>query len=333
MYLTKLASIQQVLWNMLEKYNEDPQPVFKQVGLNPALMHEPGARYSLKKIAELWDEMERRIKDPCFGLTAATCWHPTYFGTMGYAMLVSNSLRVSLERLIRFHRVISDANFGELHEDDKTGTLIFTLKYNDEAHYSRGREDAALAWILSLLRVNYQKSLTPVSVHLTHSKPDCSGKYYEFFQSPVHFNSTLCSLALPLDVVDRILPSGNEELAKFGDQAMTTYLASLDAGTRITHIKKIIIDNMPSGNVTVEKVASELGISSRKLQRILQKKNTTFISLLNETRMDIAKQYIRDKHIDLTEIAFLLGFAELSTFSRSFKRWTGKSPIQFRKAA
>ncbi len=333
MYLTKLASIQQVLWNMLEKYNEDPQPVFKQVGLNPALMYEPGARYSLKKIQGLWAEMERRIKDPCFGLTAATCWHPTYFGTMGYAMMVSKSLRVSLERLIRFHRVISDANFGELHEDYNAGTLIFTLKYNDETQYSRGREDAALAWIMSLLRVNFQKALAPVSVHLTHPKPDCSGKYYEFFQSPVHFNSTLCRLALPLDVVDRILPSGNEELAQFGDQAMTAYLASLDKGTRITHIKKIIIDNMPSGNVSVDQVASELGMNSRKLQRILQKKGTTFLSLLNETRMDIAKQYIRDKQIDLTEVAFLLGFAELSTFSRSFKRWTGKSPIQFRKAA
>jgi len=333
MYLTKLASIQHVLWNMLEKYNEDPEPVFRQVQLNPALMNEPGARYSLTKIADLWDEMGRRIKDPCFGLSAATCWHPTYFGTMGYAMLVSKSLRVSLERLIRFHRVISDANFGELHEDRNAGALVFTLKYQKESHYSRGREDAALAWLMSSLRVNFQKDLAPVSVHLTHPKPDCKGKYYEFFRSPVHFNSSLCRLALPLDVVDRILPSGNEELAKFGEQAMTAYLASLDKGTRITHIKKIIIDNMPSGNVTVDQVAGELGINSRKLQRILQKKGTTFLSLLNETRMDIAKDYIRDKNIDLTEIAFLLGFAELSTFSRSFKRWTGKSPIQYRKVA
>jgi len=53
MYLTKLASIQLVLWNILEKYNEDPEPVFRQVHLNPALMHQPGERYSLRKIAEL----------------------------------------------------------------------------------------------------------------------------------------------------------------------------------------------------------------------------------------------------------------------------------------
>lgn len=333
MYLTKLASIQLVLWNMLEKYNVDPEPVFKQVHLNPALMHMPGERYSLRKINELWEEMARRINDPCFGLTAATCWHPSHFGTMGYAMLVSKSLRITLERLIRFHRVISDADFGELHEDNATNSLVFTLKYQDESPYSCGREDAALAWIMSLLRVNFHKDLVPVSVHLTHSQPDCSGKYYEFFQSPVYFDSPVCRLSLSLDVVDRILSSSNEELAKFGDQAMTAYVASLDKGTEITHIKKIIIENMPSGNVTVEQVAGELGINTRKLQRLLQDKGTTFLALLNDTRMDIAKGYIRDKNMDLTEVAFLLGFAELSTFSRSFKRWTGKSPLQYRKAA
>ncbi len=333
MYLTKLASIQLVLWKMLEHYGIDPAPVFKQVHLNPELMYQSGERYSLNKISDLWDEMEKRIDDPCFGLTAASCWHPSHFGTMGYAMLVSKSLRITLERLIRFHKVISDADFGNLYEDKKTNSLVFTLKYHDESPYGYGREDSALAWLLSLLRVNYHQELAPVSVHLTHSKPECSAKYFKFFQGPVYFDAPVCQLSLSLDIVDQILSSSNEELAEFGDLAMTNYVASLESGTEITHIKKIIVANMPSGKVTVEHVAVELGVSGRKLQRILHEKGTTYLAVLNDTRMDIAKGYIRNKSMDLTEVAFLLGFAELSTFSRSFKRWTGKSPLQFRKAA
>jgi len=333
MYLTKLASVQLVLWNMLEEYNQDPAAVFKKVQLDPERMYQPGARYSLLKIAELWREMENLIKDHCFGLSAATNWHPSHFGTLGYAMLVSKSLRITLERLIRFHRVLSDASFGELYEDKEEGTLVFTLKYRDEAPYSRGREDAALAWIMSALRVNFQRDLAPLSVNLSHSRPDCGGRYYEFFQSPITFDAPATSLALPLDVVDIILPSGNEELAFFNDQAMTQYINSLSDETLVERIKNLIVEYLPSGDATVEKTASELCISIRKLQRLLQQEGTTFIALLNETRMDIAKQYVQDKNVDLTEIAFLLGFAELSTFSRSFKRWTGKSPIQFRKAA
>lgn len=332
MHHTKLASIQLVLWNMLEKYNLDPLNVFKKLKMDPAVMHQPGARYPLEKIVELWEELTRIIKDPCFGLSAATCWHPSHFGTLGYAMLMSSSLRITLERLIRFHQVISDADFGELHEDKSKGTLVFSLVYMDEEHYPQAREDAALAWLMSVLRMNFQKELAPVSMSFTHSRPECAGKYYEFFQSPVIFDAPTASLALSLDVVDLSLPARDDEMAMFNENLMTKYLASLDKENLAARVKKIIVENLPSGNVTVETVASVLCIGTRKLQRLLQQEGTTFISLLNETRMEIAKQYVHDKNMDLTEVAFLLGFAEQSTFSRSFKRWTGRSPLQYRNA-
>ena len=331
MYLTKLASIQLVPWNILEEYNQDPLDVFTKVQLDPGLMYEHGARYPLAKIADLWREMERVIKDPCFGLAAARGWHPSNFGTLGYALLMSTSLRTTLERLIRFHRVISDASFGELTEQQDAGRLVFNLLYKDEEQYSAAREDAALAWIMSVLRVNFQRPLSPVSVSFTHSCPDCSGKYYEFFQSPIHFDAPRCCIELSLHDVDKILPSGNKDLAEFSDQAMTQYLSAKTSDALIARVVKIIVEHLPSGNATIDNVATELFLSTRKLQRLLREKETSFIALLNETRKDIAKQYVRDKDMDLTEISFLLGFSEQSTFSRSFKRWTGKSPSSYRK--
>ena len=332
MYLTKLASIQLVLWKILEIHNIDPAPVFKRVQLDPALMHQPGKRYPIDKVAALWEEMERRIKDPCFGLSAATCWHPSDFGTMGYALLTSSSLRVTFERLIRFHKVISDVKFGKLEEDTKQKTLSFILRTNYSDTYCRGREDAAIAWILSVLRVNYQKELFPEAVYLTHCKPSCSEKYNEFFRCPVHFDAAECKMRFPLEVVNSLLTSSNDEMTAFGNEAMSNYIASLDTGKRANQIREIIAENLPSGNVTIDQVASTLGMSTRTLQRALKEEGTGFMELLNTTRMDIAKQYIQDKQMELTEVAFLLGFAELSTFSRSFKRWTGKSPMQYRKA-
>lgn len=331
MQLTKLASIHLIYWNILKKYRINPDEVFAAAGLNPALMQEPGARYDLGNSALLWEEMGRRINDPCFGLTAASCWHPSHFGTLGYAMLVSKNLRICLERLLRFHKVVSDARFGRLDEDAQKKALVFTILYEDEAPYPQPREDAVLAWIMSSLRINFQQELTPVSVSFTHARPDCAGKYFEFFQAPVVFDAKYSSLALPLDVVDLPLPSGNDELAAFSDQAMERYIAGLDESTLSVRVKQAIVDHLPSGDADVNNIASELHLNKRTLQRLLQKEGTTFIALLNETRESIAKQYVRDKNMDLNEIAYLLGFAELSTFSRSFKRWTGASPMQFRK--
>ncbi len=334
MHLTKLASIQLVCWKMMETQGIDPASVFEKVRLDPDLMYQPGARYPLSKIADLWKEMEERVEDPCIGLMAAEskCCHPSYFGTLGYAMLVSKSIRITLERLIRFHRVISDANFGKLDEDREAGTLVFSLTNLDETPYTRVREDAAIAWIMSMLRMNFQEDLAAVSVNFTHSAPKCSGKYYEFFKSPIHFEAPVCSLALSLEVVDRILPSYNEELAQFNDQVMIKYLTDMDKKDLLVKVRKIIVEHLPCGNVILDDIATELGYSSRTLQRLLKDKGVTFVALLNEVRMDIAQQYVRDKNRDLTEVAFLLGFSELSSFSRSFKRWTGTSLRQYRQA-
>lgn len=332
MIQTKLASIQLVLWNMLKLYHQDPAGVFRKVCLDPALMYQPGARYPLEKIAELWEEMAKRINDPCFGLTAAQCWHPSHFGLLGYAMLASTSLRTTLERLIRFHEVISHASYGEIQEDREKGSLVFMLTYIDEEPYPQAREDAALAWIMSSLRLNFQQPLSPISVSFTHGRPECEAKYYEFFQSPVTFDAPLAGLELSLDVVDKILPTENKELAEFSDEAMTRYIVSLNKKDIITRVKKLIAEQLPSGIVTIEFIASELFMNARKLQRLLQEDGTTFTTLLNETRKDISRQYVQDKHMDLTEIAFLLGYSEQSTFSRAFKSWTGKSPIEYRKA-
>lgn len=332
MYLTKLASIQLVNWNILEAYNKDPLDVFTRVRLDPRLMHQPGARYSLNKVAALWEQMEKVIEDQCFGLAAAKCWHPSNFGTLGYALLMSTCLRTTLERLIRFHSVISDAAFGKLIENQDRTTLVFNLTNKDEKQYSPAREDAAIAWIMSVLQVNYQRPLSPVSLSFTHGRPPgCAGKYYELFQGPIIFDAPVSGIELSLDDADRILPSGNKDMAEFNDQAMTKYLLTKNSDPLVSRVTKIIVEHLPSGDATIEKAASELFMSKRKLQRLLQDEGTSFMTILNETRADIAKEYVRNKDMDLTEIAFLLGFSEQSTFSRSFKRWTGKSPSSFRQ--
>jgi len=335
MDLTNLASAQLVAWKMMQAHNVDPIPVFKKAQLDPDLMYRSGARYPLPRVEALWREMESRIEDPCFGLMAADpkCCHPSYFGALGYAMLASTSLRMTLERLIRFHRVLSEVSFGRLNEDPQAGTLVFTFTNRDGDHYITAREDASLAWLMSTLKMNFQDELTAASVHFVHSRPECAERYSELFKSPISFNSPVTSLALSLEDADRILPSGNDELAAFHDQIMTHYLITLDQKDLLAKVRRLVVEHLPSGDAKIGKIASELGYSARTFQRLLKQKGTTFITLLNEVRMRLAVQYVRDKSKNLTEIAFLLGFAELSTFSRSFKRWTGKSLQQYRQAA
>ena len=333
MYITKLASCSLPLWNMLQKTNIDPFPLFKKAGLDPAFMHQAGARYPVERIKALMTEADERVKDPCFGLSIASCWHPSHIGVLGHVLLMSKTLRDTLERLIRYHKVLSDSPVGELKEDKLRGSLSLVAIFEGRPARIPFREDSGIAWVMSLLRMNYQRDLAPILLYIRHSRPDCVGKFYEYFQCPINFGADHTRLTLPIDVADELLPGNNEELAAFSDQLIARYIKSLSEHNLITRVKKAIVGYLPSGEATVDKAALDLYMSTRTLQRSLQQEGSSFHGLLNEARMELAMDYVTDPKMDLTEIAFLLGFSEQSSFSRSFKRWTGKSPAQQRKAA
>ncbi len=332
MLLTKLASIQHILWEILEEYGIDPDPVFRRVNLDPDLLFESGARYPLASIAGLWREMERLIDDPCFGLKTADHYHPSHFGTIGYAMLASGSVRLGLERLMRYHRVVSDARFGEIIDDPDNSLMHVKLNWNEEEPWSAAREDAALTFILSSCRINFKKRLDPRRVELTHDQYACLAAYEKYFNCRVRLERPAPLISFSLGDADKPLRSGDEHLAQYHDRIMEDYISLLSAVRLIRSVQKVLVNQLPDGMVSVDAVARELGMSTRKLQRELKLEGTTYQELLNRTRQELAQRYVRDISNDLTEVAFILGFADLSTFSRSFKRWTGLSPSRYRKS-
>ncbi len=328
---TKKASLLLILWNILKSYKIDPEPLFREAALDPAVMRQSGGRYRIDNIDRLWRKAAEVIDDPCFGLKAAEVWHPSNLGALGYAMLTSNTLQTSLERLVRYLDFLSDEAVMELDQTEEGLRLALVLSQRNVDQPEQN--DAALAHILSMCRMNYIEDLAPVLVTLVHPKPSCSARFFEFFRSPVLFEAPTYSFTLPTEAMDKILPGSLPQLAELNDQIMIEYLAKLDQDHIIAKAKATIIDQLPSGSVADETVAKALYMSSRKLQRQLNIAGTTFNTLLNEVRRDLAQRYLRERKTSMTEIAFLLGFSESSAFSRAFKRWTGVSPTTFRKVA
>jgi AraC-like DNA-binding protein len=95
-------------------------------------------------------------------------------------------------------------------------------------------------------------------------------------------------------------------------------------------VKAVLIDMLPSGEATEETLAASLNVSRSSLQRRLRKEGTTYRAILQEVRCNLAERMLQDGSKTLNEISFLLGFADLSAFSRAFKRWTGMAPSKYR---
>lgn len=325
-----IAASATIFCRLAAHYKVDPAPLFLAAGLDTNLMRDPNTRFDSAALDGVWQSAAAKIVDPCFGLKAADCWHPSDLHALGYAWLASTSLRTALVRLSRYARIVTDMDDFTLHE---TGDVLSIIVEN------RGlppdvlwAADSTMAILFSMCRVNYGESLDPESVQFMHPEPTCASEYFRYFRCPVRFNAQDNRINLPLQAVDQSLAGANAKFAQIHDQIMIEYLAQLDKNDVVERVKFAIIKQLPSGNVTDTLIAGSLHRNERTLQRQLSKEGTTFKTLLNEIRTDLADKYIRDSQLSLTEISFLLGFSETSSFSRAFRRWTGKSPSLYRQS-
>jgi AraC-like DNA-binding protein len=327
MTATYLLSPQDILWKIIATYGHDPEAVFARVGLTHDMLLEQGARIHHKTVDRLWDEATRVINDPCFGLRASEFWHPSHFNALGYAWLASCTLRRALNRLDRYIHIISQATDVRLVENAEGLSLTLSDSLEQPA-----RMDLAMAIVVTMCRLNFGPNLQPVAVRFIHPEPSCGERYFAIFKCPVYFSAEHDELVLKREDTEKRLPGGNPHLAEINDRVMIRYLAELNKDDIMHRTQAAVIDLLPSGNISDEKVAQTLSMSVRSLQRKLQQAGTSFRKVLDHTREDLAREYVRDDKLDLTEIAFMLGFSEHSAFSRAFKRWTGYSPSAFRKS-
>ena len=270
-----------------------------------------------------------QIDDPAFALRAASCWHPSNLGTLGYAWLSSGTLRTGLRRLVRYSRTLGTQASCRCVDEPQGLRFIFDPQ--------RGATDVGyviadfwLALLLDLCRTNYGASLQPLAVSLRRPQPADSAPYRDFFGCAVDFGAAEDSFVLARDVVDAPLPTANQALAATFDVILAEQLAALDEADLATRCKGYLLQQLTSGTPAENDLASALGMSRRSLQRRLGELGASYQQLLDETRYGLARRYLDSATKNVTEIAFLLGFSEQSAFCRAFKRWSGRSPTAYR---
>ncbi len=327
-HLQHLAATTNILWKLIKANGLNPGSLFEQGGIDPGLLNNPQARIACFKINTLWEIVSQKIPDACFAIHAGEHWHPSYLNALGYTWLVSSTLKESLEKLARYSKIISESTIVSLQVDKNELTIAF--QYHSDGPFHPNRKVAKLSVLMEMCRINCGTDLNPLRIQFSNEYPVCMDPYQKYFRSDVIFNADCDSITFSNKDVHRLLPSANIQLAKINDQVIINHLKELDKGDIIQQVKTKITAVLSSGKITGDIIAEKLNMSVRTFQRKLQKKGTTFRSLLDETREDLARGYINDSSVRLEEISFLTGFSEYSSFSRAFKRWTGQSPSTIR---
>ena len=327
-----LGSVALLIARGLQNAGHEPIPLFAAAGIDIDTIHNPDIRFPVVKLQKLWRLSVEATHNPCFGLLAAQQLQPATLHGLGFAWLASNTLRDALSRLVRYSRMVNSIARIRLEDHGDTTDLVVSGTEN-WPNFEHAAIDAGMAIFLRMSRIAVGNELSPVQVLLQRPEPACSDQFYRLFAAPVTFGASKNRLCFRTHEVDAPLPCANAQLARVNDQTVMDYLSRFDRTSISMQVRIRIIEQLPDGTPTQESIASVLNVSRRSLQRKLHDETTNFKHLLKNTRRELALQYIDEPHRSISEITYLLGFSEPSNFSRAFKRWTGQTPVEYRRVA
>jgi AraC-like DNA-binding protein len=188
-----------------------------------------------------------------------------------------------------------------------------------------------LALVVRYMREVTGRDVVPLAVAFAHARPADTKELDAFFQAPLAFGQGENRVELPTALLDMPIVSRDSMLFSVLDGQAEKLEASRPAKRDLlTDVRAAIRSALDDGQPELATVAKTLGTSARTLQRRLGEERTTFQAVVDGVREELARSLIANEKLSLGDVAYLLGFSEISAFTRAFKRWTGTTPSRWR---
>jgi len=270
------------------------------------------------------------LPDPFLGIQLAEGIDLREMGLLYYVVASSETLGNALRRLARYSSINNEGIRITCHE---WKDIRVQFEYVGVARLSdRHQIEFFVVTLLRICRQLTNLSLSPRSVKLAHRRTELPPGIKKMFGCNVAFGSSVDEVVYPglaknISTVnaDSYL---NALLVRYCEEALST--RRMHSGAWRLKVENAIVPLLPHGQAKIGEIAQRLGVSVRTLTRLLASEGCTYSEILDALRVDLAKRYLQEQNLPLSEVAWLLGFGEVSTFFHAFKRWTGKTPNQVR---
>jgi AraC-like DNA-binding protein len=315
----------------LRSQGVDAMKVVEGVGIDPAGVINPDRRISIIQMQALLRACVEETGDEAFGLVAAEQLQPQVLHGLGFAWLASDTVYDGLKRTVRFGKLISTMLDFALEEEGEFVHLKVgnTVEIDDFVYAGR---DFGVGMITRMCRLTLGEFLAPVCIELDRPTPLDPQRWEYMLSTRVKFECDTTRITWSRADIMEPLATGDPLLARINDEQTESYLSSFLAQTTSREVVVKIVEKLPDGPPNQQQIAEALNVSNRTLQRKLKEEGTSFMDLLQDTRLQLARKYLKHPGRSVVETAYLLGFSEPSTFSRAFKRWTGSAPNEYRES-
>jgi AraC-like DNA-binding protein len=306
--------------------------VLAVAGLTPGDLEGPEARVSQAANNAVLAELVARSGDADFGLHFAERLDLDALDVVGHLAAQSATLGDAFERVCAYSRILHDS--GRVDLEHRAGEVVLYPGCRGLLHvYPRHvAEFATLAAIVLARRVT-GVAIVPRAVTFKHEAPARIAEHCRLFGVAPSFDEPETSLVLEASVLGLRIAGSRPGLVSYLDAYARDVSSRLPAdGGLAASVERVVTSSMARGVPDIDTVATQLGLSSRTLQRRLDSEGTTFQGIVDRARRQLAERYLDDARLSLAEIGFLVGFADPSNFHRAFRRWTGMTPSVFRAA-
>jgi AraC-like DNA-binding protein len=305
-------------------------PLLRRAGLTPELVADPEGRVSVRSQITILDEAAKALKDDWFGFTLARDFDPRKLGLLYYVMASSQTLGDALKRVARYSKITNEAVVLKYQEGNR---VSINLSYSGvPRHSDRHQIEFCMFAVLRICRVLTGRNLIPEQFSIAHHRSGAAADIARFVGTRIDFGADVDEFALSIETRELPLIHADNYLNALllKDCEAAQAQRGSDPSQLRTRVENAISSLLPHGRLHVDDVARSLGMSQRTLARKLSEDGLHFSEIFEQLRRDLASRYLKDRNLHVSKIAWLLGFQEVSAFTHTFKRWTGKTPSQMR---
>jgi AraC-like DNA-binding protein len=315
----------------IEAAGHDPDAILRPLGVNREVFIDAHGFVAVADFARVLEAAARVTGDDCFGLHLGEHFNPKDLGPVVYVVVNSPTVGVGLENVARYLRVHNEAASVAVVRGPRWTYLQHQLT-DLPVESRRQHQELSMTVALGTIRLMVGTGWVPVEVQFEHPAPLKTSEHARVFGAPVTFGCATNAFVIEHELYDRQVPAADPRLYPI----LTTYLDRIleevpPEEQLLVSARRTIAEAMRHGPPSLVRVAEKMAMGTRTLQRRLASYGLDFTALVDDTRRRFSLRYLDDPANTLTEVAYLLGYSEVSAFNRAFKRWTGSTPTDYRR--
>ena len=316
-----------------EQEGIDVELLLRKAGLTQQQIDDNSTRLDAKSQIKFLDLAATALKDELLGFHLAQSCDLRLMGLLYYVLASSETLEEALLQGTRYSTIVNE---GIVLKYREAGDVSIRLDYvGIPRHSDRHQIECTMVTLVRTFRQLVNRRLPLIGVRLSHRRSGDTSELKNFFGCDVTFGADVDEMAFSKSIKELPVvnadPYLNELLIKYCEQALAA--STTNRNSFAASVENAIAKLLPHGKARVGEIARKLGVSKRTLARRLASEGLTFAGVLQTLKFDLARRHLADESLSISEVAWLLGYQDVSAFTHAFKRWTGSAPRALRQAS